>query len=444
MLPKVIGTMKKLVLLFLLLGLAVFAAGCTGQTSQGESNTSQAEVTTTQIETSTTQLETHEGKISLSGNQEMVIENKPNYVQIGNIELFDNAKLTIGNSNVIVKKQGPRAEILMHGNSTLEIINSRLVPPIDDPANLYLTAYDTSSILIDNSTFYNVMNLVNGVEFVIKNGSRLHSSYDIAEEDGAFGILQVCCQVKGSIKDSEVGSIGLFYGPGEAGTIENLKTGNIDNFSVLGITIENSKILPPKKKGPYERGWSVFADETSKVTVKNSNLNKFVFQEIKNKTTQFEGLKSETYTNLDFGSVHIENVNVYNEWGLFLRNSNVTIKDSDGIWLFPFENSKVNFVNSTMVEFDPRGFTGELNFEGGKWLYAGEIIENNDFTISGTYEVDQGVRDSLVWDGSSKVKRFFSANISIDFNKENFRGMQSISLNGKTYTVNFFTTTPIG
>ncbi|MBI4015252.1 MAG: hypothetical protein HY362_00845 [Candidatus Aenigmarchaeota archaeon] len=436
--------MKKLVLLFLLLGLAVFAAGCTGQTSQGESNTSQAEVTTTQIETSTTQLETHEGKISLSGNQEMVIENKPNYVQIGNIELFDNAKLTIGNSNVIVKKQGPRAEILMHGNSTLEIINSRLVPPIDDPANLYLTAYDTSSILIDNSTFYNVMNLVNGVEFVIKNGSRLHSSYDIAEEDGAFGILQVCCQVKGSIKDSEVGSIGLFYGPGEAGTIENLKTGNIDNFSVLGITIENSKILPPKKKGPYERGWSVFADETSKVTVKNSNLNKFVFQEIKNKTTQFEGLKSETYTNLDFGSVHIENVNVYNEWGLFLRNSNVTIKDSDGIWLFPFENSKVNFVNSTMVEFDPRGFTGELNFEGGKWLYAGEIIENNDFTISGTYEVDQGVRDSLVWDGSSKVKRFFSANISIDFNKENFRGMQSISLNGKTYTVNFFTTTPIG
>ena len=92
-----------------------------------------------------------------------------------------------------------------------------------------------------------------------------------------------------------------------------------------------------------------------------------------------------------------------------------------------------------MIEFDPRGFTGELRFEDGNWIYAGEIIEDNHFTISGNYKVDQNLKDSLVWDDKSTVKRIFTGDNVIEFNKNNFKIPQEITYNGKKYNVDFFT-----
>lgn len=374
----------------------------------------------------------------------MTIEGVGSYTQIGDIIISDEAKLRILNSNVTVKKAGPRANILLSQKAKLEVVNSRLTPPIDDPANLYLNAADNARVSFDNSIFYNVLNFVGAASFIIKNNSRIDSGPDIAEADGAFGIVQIISTTPGTIENSEVGSIALFYNQGESAVVEGLATGKINGFSIFQTTITNSTLLPPSKKGPFERGWSIFADESSEVTVKNSNLNKFCFQEIRNRTAtvEFNGLKTERNTTLDFGAIHLQNVNVYNEWGFFPRNSNLKITSSEGVWLFPFETGNTVLKDSTMIEFDPRGYTGRLIFDNAGWNTTGEILENNNFTVTGNISIDAS-SPALAWDSSSVVRRIFPGNNTIEFNSGNFNTKQNITYNSNTYAVNFLTSTPL-
>lgn len=383
--------------------------------------------------------------IALSGSQTLTIDGAAAYLVSDSITISGNARLTIRNSNVTVRvRNALRAVIELHDNARLEVVNSRVVPALTDPANLYLFAENTSSVLFDHATFYNAANFVGDATFTITNGSSIHSGNDIPEQAGAFGIVQVCCRVRGIVDNSELGSIGLFYGPGESATLENLRTGTPVSLALPRLTLTNTTVRTPQKKGPFERGWAVFADQDSRVTVRNATLNKFVLQEIRNQSVSYQDLATERPVSISFWGNSLQNVIVYNEWGFFTRNANVTLTNSRGVWLFPFETGTQRLVNSTMIEFDPRGFTGEIAFDNATWENAGEIIENNNFRMSGTVVMnDPELRRSLVWDANSRVRRIFAPAVELLFNASNFTTRQSVVIGGTTCLLDFFSTTPL-
>lgn len=57
-----------------------------------------------------------------------------------------------------------------------------------------------------------------------------------------------------------------------------------------------------------------------------------------------------------------------------------------------------------MNEFDPRNYTGVVDFDDGEWDTAGEMIDQNDFVMAATYRVGPGVRETLSW-ATSAVQR---------------------------------------
>lgn len=57
-----------------------------------------------------------------------------------------------------------------------------------------------------------------------------------------------------------------------------------------------------------------------------------------------------------------------------LKNSHITVNNSDYLFLQPIGNSTVTLNNSHMCEFIPRDFMGTMEFNNAKWTIAGEII----------------------------------------------------------------------
>lgn len=159
-------------------------------------------------------------------------------------------------------------------------------------------------------------------------------------------------------------------------------------------------------KGPFERSWAVFVDPASKVTIKDSSLNKLVFQQFKNETLSFKDLKLDTPQNFDFRDIHLINTSISNEWGLFGQDSNITVENGQGVWLWPMGTGNWVFKKSMMIEFDPRGFTGTLAFDNSEWANAGEIFEGTAMKIKGTLFTSQSLSDHLVLSNSAITREF--------------------------------------
>ena len=89
---------------------------------------------------------------------------------------------------------------------------------------------------------------------------------------------------------------------------------------------------------------------------------------------------------------------------MYGSRADVIIRDSDAFWTFIFDDSKLTLINTHMNEFDPRNFRGEMIFENSRWDTAAEILENNNFTMSGSLEI--GSIGGFSWE-NSKVTRIY-------------------------------------
>lgn len=438
----------------------------------------------------------HQGDLDLSGSETLTIEG--DYRQVGDIHLSGNAVLTVRNGTLTVARlEGdPRADVELADNARLVVENASLVPATGSPDNLYLLAEGTSSVVLNKATFINVLNIAQQASLTA-TGSWIYSSapaIGIREQDGAFGIVQACCQVQITLTDTTVGSIALFFGPDDVVALDDLKPNTYVNWRLsdhvgVGSTVEyeivlrNSKILPTLLKGPFERGWAIFADPATHLRMTDSVLNKFVFQQFEGVTATFANLNLDKPTTLDYRDIHISDTTIANEWGFFGRNSNLTIRDSQGVWLWPMGSGSWKLANGMMIEYDPRGFTGTLTFADAIWRNAGEIFENSNHTIEGTVRFQESLDEHLVVSNSTVTRRIpvrvldtnrrvlkgvtvqlmrdgralrartdasGTATFTVAFDERNLRQPFTVSVIGKTRTmkgssrsVSFFTDTPI-
>ncbi|MGB6369983.1 MAG: hypothetical protein WBF68_02970, partial [Atribacterota bacterium] len=187
--------------------------------------------------------------------------------------------------------------------------------------------------------------------------------------------------------------------------------------------------------GPYERGWLFFLDSSAHVRISNSELRK-VFMELTNENVAFKNLRVGIPSSLDYRDIMLTDVVIMGQWPFEMTDSNVTIKNSDSLFLQPSGQSTVTLINSHMSEFIPRDFFGAMIFENGLWTTAGEIIGGltyhsmeNNFTIKGSLKME-GVRESLRWE-DAQVTREYDVIIK-DENGELMKGA-FIKIEGKTF-----------
>lgn len=438
----------------------------------------------------------HQGDIVLSGSETLTIEG--DYRQVGDIYLSGNSVLTVRNGTLtIARQQGdPRADVELSGNARLIVENASMVPTTGNPDNLYLLAEGTSSVVLTKATFINVLNIAQQASLTATSSSIYSSApaIGIPEKDGAFGIVQACCQVQITLIDTTVGSIALFFGPDDVVALDDLKPNTYVDWRLsdhvgAGSTVEyeivfrNTRILPTLLKGPFERGWAIFADPATHLRMTDSVLNKFVFQQFEGVTATFANLNLDKPTTLNYRDIHISDTTIANEWGFFGRNSNLTIRDSQGVWLWPMGSGNWRLSNGMMIEYDPRGFTGTLTFADAIWRNAGEIFADSNHTIEGTVRFQESLDKHLVVSDSTVTRRIpvrvldtsgrvlkgvtiqlvrdgrairartdasGTATFTVAFDERNLRQPFTVSVIGKTRTiknssrsVSFFTDTPI-
>jgi hypothetical protein len=235
--------------------------------------------------------------------------------------------------------------------------------------------------------------------------------------------------------------------------------------------------------GSFERGWIFFLDRNSHVKISDSFLRK-VFIDIQNDNVNFKNLKVSTPVSLKYRDIEIKNLDIKGEWGFTINDSNVTFENSNYLFLQTFGSSTIKLVNSHIVEFIPRNFTGTMIFENGLWADAGEILggvayhsNSNNFTIKGSLKMGGNLRNNLQWQNAQVTREFdviiydsqgnainkgvvridgkeYATDVngkvkfSIVFNETNYKkplkleAFFSGSLIGQTY-VDFFTETPI-
>jgi hypothetical protein len=148
------------------------------------------------------------------------------------------------------------------------------------------------------------------------------------------------------------------------------------------------------------------------VRISDSDLRK-IFLDLQNDTVEFNSLKVSSPVSWKFRDIDIKNVTVKGEWGFTINNSNVTFKDSDYLFLQTFGSSTVKLINSHIVEFIPRNFTGTMIFENSLWADAGEILggvgyhsASNNFTIKGSLKLGGDIRNNLQWHNAHVTREF--------------------------------------
>ena len=116
---------------------------------------------------------------------------------------------------------------------------------------------------------------------------------------------------------------------------------------------------------------------------------------------------------LNYRDIKLADVIIMGQWPFHIFDSNVTIRNSDYLFLQPSGRPTVTLINSHMCEFIPRNFFGTMNFENGLWTTAGEIIGGipyhsmeNDFTIKGSLKIDEGVREGLQWKNARVTREY--------------------------------------
>ncbi len=383
--------------------------------------------------------ETHEGDLILSGSEELTIENEQ-YLQLGNVYLNDQSKLIIRDATFMLGRGDvPTVHVYINvsENAALEIARSTVIGKAEEGAGML--------IVIRNHGMTNITDSHTEIHLLEQyDGTVEIQNTEMINEIG--GLLQVS---GGSTRvvNSTLGALALTVPADASLTLNGLKSGEyLESWDVhdwipkagYDLTLENTTILKDNLgPGPYERGWLFFPDANSHVSLSDSELRK-VFIDINGETVSFENLKIDTPSNLKYRDIELNDVTITGQWPFTIENSNVTIKDSNYLFLQPSGTSNLTLINSHVVEFIPREFYGTVSFENCTWTNAGEIIggedyhsAGNDFTITGSLTIDPELRQNLQWK-DARVTREFTAQI---FNQSGtpVTGL-TLSIDGQSYT----------
>lgn len=363
---------------------------------------------------------THTGDLVISGNEVMIIENQK-YLQQGNVYINDEAKLVIRASQFALGRGDVptiHVYITVNEGASLEIENSMIFPePIQEGMGaLVIVRNHGGQITITNSpTSIHLLETSSG-KINIVNSSMV---FEIG------GLLQV---EGGDVKliDSTIGAIGLAVPADSHLTINGLRSGNyFELWDIHGmipdanynLIMERSCILKDDftgelEHGPFERGWQFFIDPSSHVNIYDSELRK-AFIHVENEKAQFENLRMDAPSNMAYRDILLTNVIMKGQWPFTLYDADLTLKNSEYLFLQPHGNSNLSLINSHIVEFIPRDFFGTVIFENGTWTNAGEIIGGeeyhsmeNDFTIKGSLEIGLELRQHLQWKDAQVTREY--------------------------------------
>lgn len=349
----------------------------------------------------------HKGDIILEGKDFLKLENGT-FKQFGNVYLKNGSQLILRNATFYISRYQRLLNhwgIYLEDKASLEIRDSKLVPGKE--ALVVIHARDRTRVDMKNSpTKIHLFTMSGNARATVEN----------SEIVGDIGGL-VCAHGKACVKvsNSKIGAVNLWIPSGATFEASGLGTGFFEEWNLqedtkvsgidYNITLINTELVKDTiGPGPFERGWPVFIDSGANVTIKDSELRKVVI-ELHDEKAQFANLALETPTNFNYRNIHLKNVTVRGQWGIFLHgSSDVIVRDSDAFWTFIYDDSTLTLNNTHMNEFDPRNFHGQIIFENCRWDTAAEIIENNDFTIKGSLEI--GEIGGFSWE-DSKVTRVY-------------------------------------
>jgi len=350
----------------------------------------------------------HYGDLVIEGREPKIIENTK-YFQQGNIYINDEAGLLIKNSELMIgrgKVPTIHTYIFVSEKASLEIENS-LIFPAPEGGGLVCVFNHGKVDIIDSPTSIHYFDMSKGAQLTMRNSEMVFT---------IGGLLQVA---GGDIKliDSTIGALGLSVPRNAHLNITGLKSGvyfevwdvhDMIPEADYNLVLERTSILKDDftgelKHGPYERGWLFFLDPDAHVRISDSELRK-VFIDLVNENVEFENLRVGIPSSLKYRDIELKDVIIMGQWPFTIIDSNVTISNSDYLFLQPSGESRITLINSHMVEFIPRDFFGTMIFENGLWTNAGEIIAGvpyhsmeNDFTIKGSLKIGEGVREHLQW-----------------------------------------------
>jgi hypothetical protein len=389
-----------------------------GMTNAYSYNLIDAGCNTASKKTCAAQWTVQEGDWIIKGKEVVTIENK-RILQKGNIYIKDSAKLILKNSELKIERgTTPTIHVyfFVDPKATLVIDHSRIYPGEGEYGGLTCVFNHGRTSMIDSPTEIHYFDVSGNASLTMENSSMI---YEIG------GLLQVTGG-KTSVKNSTLGALALGVPAGghlnatgiQSGTyFENWKVQDMIPDANYELVFEKVKLLEDDWTGEYEhgsfeRGWIFFLDRNSHVKIADSDLRK-VFIDLQNDTVEFANLKVSTPTSLKFRDIDLQNIKIKGEWGFTINNSNVTFRDSDYLFLQTFGSSTVKLINSHIVEFIPRDFSGTMIFENGLWADAGEILggvgyhsASNHFTIKGSLKMGGELRNNLQWQNAKVTREF--------------------------------------
>jgi len=356
----------------------------------------------------------HEGDWIIEGTE--TIENQK-MLQRGNTYVRSGATLLVKNSQLAIERGSTptiHVYIFVDPGGTLIIDNSKVYPGPND-GGLTCVWNRGHTTLVNSPTSIHYLDMGNGATLTMDNSSMI---FEIG------GLLQVAGG-NTTVTNSTLGALALGVPAGAHLTATGLKFGaQFDRWRVQDLipeasyqlTFDNVKLLEDFvgecKHGPYERGWIFFLHPDSHVRLSDSELRK-VFIDLRGDTADFRNLTVEAPASLTYRDIVLENVAVSGEWGFTIADAQVTFSDSDYLFLQPSGSSTLRLINSHMVEFIPRGFTGTIAFENGSWTNAGEILggvqyhsSSNNFKMTGSVKLGSELRENLQWRGAQVTREF--------------------------------------
>ena len=303
----------------------------------------------------------HQGDLVIEGKKIKIIEDVK-YFQRGNIYVNDQAKLIIRNSQLLMGHGDVptvHVYIFIAPKASLEIENSRIFPD----TGLVCVMNRGKVSITDSPTSIHYFDMSEGAQLTMINSEMVFT---------IGGLLQVTGGDT-TIIDSTIGALGLRVPAGAYLNISGLKSGvyfkSWDVHDVIpeadyNLVLKQTHILKDDfagelKHGPYERGWLFFLDPDAHVRISNSELRK-VFIDLINEDVEFENLKVGITSNLDYRDIKLRDVIIMGQWPFTIVDSNVTIKNSDYLFLQPSGQSTITLINSHMSEFIPRDFFGTM------------------------------------------------------------------------------------
>jgi hypothetical protein len=357
----------------------------------------------------------HEGDLVIAGTQTHLIENEK-FSQKGNIYVRDTATLIIRNSELMMARGNVptiHVYIFVDPMATLIMENSLVYPPPGDGLVCVMNRGEVR--MTDSPTSIHYFDMSAEAQLTMVSSEMVYT---------IGGLLQVAGGST-TVADSMLGALGLSVPAGAHLNVTGLQSGvYFDYWDVhdlipdadYNLVLERTTILKDDftgelEHGPYERGWIFFLDPDAHVKISDSELRK-VFLDIRNETAAFQDLRVGVPASLTYRDIVLTNVIVKGQWPFTITDADVTITNSDYLFLQPSGSSTVRLINSHMVEFIPRDFFGTMIFENGLWITAGEIIGGvpyhsiaNDFAIKGSLKMD-GLRENLEWKDAQVTREF--------------------------------------